>query len=414
MRVLAIGIEALAAIGKVQLAAWHGHEEGLQRCQHAGLLERVFAARRQGQVDRPSRLRWHDARIGATLEHLHASSATRQQQGEQAASRPRADDGNQAADSSDCASTATSCASVAEGVVQRHRCNAQDVRLAPVDDDAACAERVEQAPSGVAASVRAPTIGSLAARVRAVSGMTSRSPSESMPSSSNPPICPRLGVQRGEPARLEKLQRGQQRCRGEDRRIADLPDRRPLLPARIQVPCGSGWRTRVPTSQQSRAGRRAMPLHARKRRRSRRVRHSDICSCTTRRSPRQRRAAAAAHCRSHGRDRSRSVRRPSARRRDAREVKRLSGEVLHTWPQHAGDFIAAFDAAEFPVLLVDEVRCRAQAPISISASAPRPCSSIWLTTACRSEANAPRSIRMQRRASVRSDRNSPSAGAGSR
>ena len=91
---LAVGQQRAVAGQVVQLPAAHRDQFRPHALEHAGVLERPEPARGERQVDGAAALGRAAARIGAALEHLHTPAAPRQQDGEQRAHGPGADDGD--------------------------------------------------------------------------------------------------------------------------------------------------------------------------------------------------------------------------------------------------------------------------------------------------------------------------------
>ncbi len=160
----------------------------------------------------------------------------------------------------------------------------------------------------------------------------------------------RLGAQPLDAGLGEDRERGDERCGGEDRRVADLPGIRPERRPGTLAPCESASAPRVPTSP--RAARRA-------------TRRCDGCALRARvplvheaaadrpgtavqilvAAPhgevgRRRRAARAAYCRWSAPGRIRRSHPAMRGARDARQIERLAGAELHAGPQHQRDLLA--------------------------------------------------------------------------
>ena len=112
-----------------------GDQQRLHALHDAGALQRPHAARGQRQVDGAAALGLALARVGAALVQRHAQAAPRQQQRQQRAGEPGADDvdaGAPARRSRRCrqhvAQRLREPPRVLEAVVERHRRHADDVR----------------------------------------------------------------------------------------------------------------------------------------------------------------------------------------------------------------------------------------------------------------------------------------------
>ena len=261
------------------------------------------------------------ARIGATLQHAHLPAAPREQQGQQRAHGPGANDGYRASRPRSGAAERRGelfgrAPGVREAVVERHRRDADRVRLAPVADHAAL-RRALRGPRRARSLPPRTRIDSCAPRCRGSRG--------------------RDELDVGAATRLERRLQERASARSDLARSCAMPAPREhssdassgaadstggLLTCQPAAPAvGSNappMRNRVAgllPHQPSRRGRpgRARGARARRRRRSRRGRRSGTCSCTRPRNRRRCRAARAAGCRSHARGRSRRARRCAAR-----------------------------------------------------------------------------------------------------
>ena len=110
--VLAVGLEAGAAIGRVDHASAHHHGERHDHVDQPDFGQRLDAALGQAEVDRPAALGAVDARILAAFVHIHAVAALGQRQRQQRTGQPAADD----RDPSRSARVDPGC-----GTVHRHR-----------------------------------------------------------------------------------------------------------------------------------------------------------------------------------------------------------------------------------------------------------------------------------------------------
>ena len=186
------------------------------RSEIARLIERPRSARRR-------------ARVGTPLVDPHSAAAAGEEAGEQATGEPAADDGDVVGSVRVDESTRAIVGKRLGGPpavvvrrVQRHRGEADDVRLAGVDDDAVLVPQ----PSGDA---RRPRRRAARAARRAAAG------SRGVTSSIRPVVTSveqRLEVAREPHAALaqrrhadlvEQLERRTQRAHRQDRRVGDLP-----------------------------------------------------------------------------------------------------------------------------------------------------------------------------------------------
>jgi hypothetical protein len=104
IRALAIGEQGPLSVAIMQLPAAHGDQLGTHAREYACVFERHEAARRECQVDGTAALRRTRARISATFQQPDAPPGAREQQREQRAHRPGADN-SQRAFSRACART---------------------------------------------------------------------------------------------------------------------------------------------------------------------------------------------------------------------------------------------------------------------------------------------------------------------
>ena len=112
VRALPIGQQGPAAVRCVQQSAAHRHEPRVDRVAQARVLERIQAASRERQVDRPAALAPAQARIRAPLIDIDVRAALGQHRAEQGPGAARTQDRDCARHrvSSTCASSLTQVA----------------------------------------------------------------------------------------------------------------------------------------------------------------------------------------------------------------------------------------------------------------------------------------------------------------